>query len=130
MKLTREDIVDSNPSFVDTLLTTHPLFIDSVSFSQRLIDLYNHGSDEKQKSRIIKVITRWLEYDLDIGNDTIIKKILSFAESLLHKGDQDKPNGKLLYRFCLKTNDNFPVEPSKSLPKLSKGIKPTQVCQN
>ena len=123
--LLSEEIVDQNPQFVDTLLTTHPLFVETSHFLRLILALYEDPNiGVTGKGRIVKVLTRWLEYDLDIGNEMIIKNILEFAECLLKRGDSEKENGKLLYRYCLDAGNKFPPVPISSL-RLVRSVKPS-----
>jgi len=52
----------------------------------------------------------------------LIKRLLTFAETLLNKGGTDKQYGKILYRACLNNQEENPLPMSDEMPLLKRSV--------
>lgn len=84
------DFVVENNGFLDTLLLTHPIFISSDEFLERLFEMFRSTKENDstvevsiRKARVINAIKRWIEFN-DVKEDEIfVEKILRFIGSLI-----------------------------------------------
>lgn len=125
--LTRDTVV-GNYYYVDIVILTHSTFIDSRSFLDKLIAIYerhtdniNESDESVIKARSINAIKKWVKFNEVDGDVYLSEKIILFAKSIISSNNVAHHNwAKQIIKDLEKNTLLNSPKPDMHFPRLKK----------